>query len=261
MTLNVAGMEKGWFDGRAEKLCAGLASLAPDVMVFQEIGVRGGSDFHNQAGFLGDWLGLPITAFLPYGNPEEVTSQEQGGVALITRWPLLSVEERRLPPGKHQPDNRVALLASIDHPDGPFHVVNTHLSWRPEEADVRMQQMMIILDRAQDEGWLHHGERFVLMGDLNATEDEPIIDLLSRYFTDAYRQFHPNKKGVTWDNQNPYSGGYPSPSRRLDYIFTSRAITVKASGRALHNAPWVASDHYAVWADLAWAVAKPTSEA
>jgi endonuclease/exonuclease/phosphatase family metal-dependent hydrolase len=130
-------------------------------------------------------------------------------------------------------------------------VVNTHLSWRPDEADVRLTQLITILDRAQDEGWLHVEERFVLMGDLNATEDEPIIDLLERHMIDSYRVHHTDP-GCTWENTNPYSGGYPSPSRRLDYIFVNKGASVANSGRALHTHQWVASDHYAVWADVLW---------
>ena len=32
MTLNLAGLEKDWFIGRAERLCAGLTPLEPDVL-------------------------------------------------------------------------------------------------------------------------------------------------------------------------------------------------------------------------------------
>ncbi|MDB5100979.1 MAG: putative secreted protein [Cyanobacteria bacterium RYN_339] len=252
MTLNLAGMEKEWFEGRAERLCAGLTPLAPDVLALQEAGVRGGVDFHHQVSLIGEWLDLDVQVFIPYGNPEEVNSNEQGGVALLTRWPLVSVEERRLPPGNYPPDSRTALLATIDHPEGRLHVVNTHLSWRPDEAHVRLNQLITILDRAQDEGWLHRPERFVLLGDLNATEDEPVIDLLERHLVDTFRAHHPTEPGYTWESENPYSGGYPSPKRRLDYIFVDRDATVSASGRALHTREWVASDHYAVWADLSW---------
>jgi endonuclease/exonuclease/phosphatase family metal-dependent hydrolase len=252
MTLNLAGMEKEWFNGRAERLCAGLTPLAPDVLALQEAGVRGGVDFHHQVSLIGEWLDLAVQIFIPYGNPEELNSNEQGGVALLTRWPLVSVEERRLPPGHYPPDNRTALLATVDHPEGKLHVVNTHLSWRPDEADVRLNQLITILDRAQDEGWLHRQERFVLLGDLNATEDEPVIDLLERHLVDSYRAHHPTDPGYTWESENPYSGGYPSPKRRLDYIFVDRGAHVTASGRALHTREWVASDHYAVWADLSW---------
>lgn len=253
MTLNLAGLDKEWFDGRAERLCAGLTPLQPDILCFQEATVRGGTDFHHQIALIGEWLDLPINVFVPYGNPEELYSKEQGGLGLLTRWPLLAVEERRVQPGNYPPDNRNAMLTTISHPEGPLHIINTHLSWRPDEADVRQAQLMAILDRAIDEGWLAHDERFILLGDMNATEDEPVIDMLSRRMIDAYRAHHLKEPGYTWENTNPYSGGYPSPSRRLDYIFVNKGCTVLASGRALHTQEWVASDHYAVWADLTWA--------
>ncbi|HEY9723223.1 MAG TPA: endonuclease/exonuclease/phosphatase family protein [Oscillatoriaceae cyanobacterium] len=258
MTLNLAGMTKDWFKGRAERLCAGLTPLQPDVLCLQEVGIRGGPDFHHQVALIGEWLDLPTFAFAPYGNPEELVSTEQGGIAVLTRWPLLTVEERRLPPGKHPPDNRTAQLLMIQHPDGPLHLVNTHLSWRPDEQDVRVEQMVAILDRVQDEGWLAGGEHFVLAGDMNAPEGEPVFELLAHHLVDTFRENHPENPGYTWEPTNPYSGGYPSPSRRLDYIFVDRRAHVSASGRALYTPEWIASDHYAVWADLSW---PPSEEA
>lgn len=250
LTLNCAGLEKGWFEGRAERLYAGLTPLSPDVVMLQEVAVRSGEDAHHQIALIGDWLDLPVQVFLPYGNPEELTSPEQGGIAMLTRWPVLTLEERRLPPGLFPPDNRTALLATVQHPEGPLHLVNTHLSWRPEEAEVRQRQMIAILDRAQDLGWLQREERFVVLGDLNAVPDEPVVAFLARHMTDAYRLHHPRTPGYTWERGNIYSGGYPSPDRRLDYIFVSPSLHVLGSGRALHTPDWVASDHYAVWADL-----------
>ncbi len=81
MTLNLAGLEKDWFKGRAERLCAGLTPLGPDILCLQEAAIRGGPDFHHQISLIGDWLGLDIQVFVPYGNPQELHSTEQGGIA------------------------------------------------------------------------------------------------------------------------------------------------------------------------------------
>ncbi|MEB3284573.1 MAG: endonuclease/exonuclease/phosphatase family protein [Candidatus Sericytochromatia bacterium] len=252
LTLNVAGLEREWFQGRAERLCAGLTAVEPDLVFLQETGIRGGTDCHDQAAWIGEWLGLNAWVFVPYGNPEEQFSPEQGGIAILSRWPLLSVEERRLPPGLQAPDHRTALLASVAHPAGTIHTVSTHLSWRENESTRRHEQVVALLDRAQDKAWMRHGARFILAGDLNATEDETCVTFLREHLQDAYRQLHPGQDGFTWDRDNPYAGNYPSPSRRLDYIFVDHACRVLASGRALHTPTWVASDHYAVWADLTW---------
>lgn len=256
-TLNIAGMAKAWFSGRADKLCDGLRALGPDVLALQETGVRGGPGFHDQAAFIGKCVGLPVRIFVPYGNPEEVDSDEQGGVALLSRWPVLTFEERRLTPGLYPPDNRTALLVELGTPEGSLHVVTAHLSWRPEEAGVRRDQVSEMLARARDHGWLPgmtraEQSRFVLLGDLNALEHEPAIDMLEHQLVDAFRHHNPEDPGVTWARSNPYSGGYPSPDRRLDYIFVDAMARIAASGRALHEPATIASDHFAVWADVVW---------
>ncbi|MNY21624.1 Endonuclease/Exonuclease/phosphatase family protein [compost metagenome] len=196
-------------------------------------------------------LSLSFACFSPYGNPDEVLSRERGGVALLARWPFLWVETLQLPPGPSAPDARVAALGTLAHPEGPIHLLGTHLSWPPDAQRTREAQVRHALERVRDLGWDRPGARFVLAGDLNGVEGEPGLRLLSQRLVDAYRAAHPTTPGLTWSHANPLVW-YDSPDRRLDYLFADPAVTVRAAGVALDRLEAPASDHYAVFAHLSW---------
>lgn len=252
LTLNLKGLESDWFERRRPVLLPGLRALAPDVIALQEVAIRG-KPFYHQAQDLGHELSMASLAYAPYGNPAEVHSHEQGGVALLARWPLQLLENRRLPPGRHQPDNRVALLASILQPPRPVHVAVTHLSWPPEEGSSRSRQLATILERARAYGWLSPSERFVLAGDLNAPPDDAGIAGIPSLLRDAWSAVHPGDAGATWSHANPYTGGYPLPSRRLDYLFVDRHAEV-LDARLVFADPEAGfvSDHFGLMADFRW---------
>ena len=69
---------------------------------------------YNQAQAIGEAAGLNSVAFAPYGNPTEIMSPNQGGVAVISRWPIRATRNRRLPTAHDTPpDARVALLVTV----------------------------------------------------------------------------------------------------------------------------------------------------
>lgn len=252
LTLNLKGLESDWFERRRPLLLPGLQALAPDVLALQEVAIRS-KPFYHQALDLGRALSMASLAYAPYGNPAEVHSPEQGGVALLARWPLQLIENRRLPPGRRQPDNRVALLATVLQPPRPVHLAVTHLSWPPEEGANRALQVASILERARAYGWLAPPERFVLAGDLNAPPDDAGLAGLSSLLQDAWSTVHPRDPGLTWSHANPYTGGYPLPSRRLDYLFVDRNAAV-LDARLVFADPETGfvSDHFGLMAGFRW---------
>ncbi len=252
LTLNLKGLESDWHGRRRPLLLEALRPLDLHVIALQEVAILK-SPFYHQALDLARELGMQSLAYAPYGNPAEVHSPEQGGVALLARWPLELVENRRLPPGLRHPDNRVALLASLMAPDGPLHVAVTHLSWPPEEAPQRQAQLDTILTRARDYGWLASPERFVLAGDLNAPPDDPGIAGLSPLLQDAWHVARPDEAGHTWSHRNPLTGGYPLPSRRLDYLFVDPEAQV-LDIRLLFDGPETGfvSDHFGLLGTFRW---------
>lgn len=252
LTLNLKGLESDWHGTRRALLLDALKPLDCDVLVLQEVAILT-QPFYHQALDLCHALGLSSVAYAPYGNPGEVESPEQGGVALIARWPLELVENRRLPPGLRHPDNRVALLATVMQPPRPLHLAVTHLSWPPEEGTQRQRQLSTILERARAYGWLSPPERFVLAGDLNAPPDDPGIAALDAHLVDAWKHRHPLDPGHTWSHTNPLTGGYPLPSRRLDYLFVDPAAQIR-DVRLCFNDPEAGfvSDHFGLMAQLGW---------
>lgn len=252
LTLNLQGLESGWFEQRRGSLIPQLQALDPDVIALQEVAIRK-APFYHQA--LDLWRELPMAAlaYAPYGNPAEVHSPEQGGVALLARWPLRLVENRRLPPGRRPPDNRVALLASVLHGPRPLHLAVTHLSWPPEEGHERARQLATILTRAHDYGWLEPSERFVLAGDLNAPPDDPAVVDLGCSLQDAWSRVHPEEAGHTWSHANPFTKSYPMPSRRLDYLFVDPRAHVREARLCFADpARGFVSDHFGLLATFHW---------
>lgn len=253
LTLNLQGLESGWFAWRREHLLAQLGDLAPDLIALQEVAIRR-DPFYHQALDLGGKR-MAALAYAPYGNPDEVDSPQQGGVALLSRWPLRLVESLRLPPGAREPDNRVALLASLEREGQAVHVAVTHLSWPPEEYAARQRQLAALLGRARGYGWLSGGERFVLAGDLNAPPEDPAIAPLAHELQDAWVQAHGSEAGHTWSHANPLTGGYPMPSRRLDYLFADTGARVLTASLCFADpARGTVSDHFGLMATFRWAI-------
>lgn len=252
LTLNLKGLESDWLGRRRDLLLEQLAGVEVDVLALQEVAILK-APFYHQALDLGRELSMTSMAYAPYGNPAEVRSPEQGGVALLARWPLTLVENRRLPPGLRHPDNRVALLTTIIPPSGPLHVALTHLSWPPEEAPQRHEQLETILTRARDYGWLDAPERFVLAGDLNAPPDDAGLTPLAGHLQDAWTTVHADAPGHTWSHTNPLTGGYPLPSRRLDYILAEPSARILDVRLLFNDATrGFVSDHFGLLATLHW---------
>lgn len=211
---------------------------------------------YNQSQAIGCGLGLRYVVFAPYGNPIEVMSSDQGGVAIVSRWPFLTIRNRRLPSGHDlPPDSRVALIVTIDTPGGPLEAVTTHLSWRPEDTQVRLVQTGLILDDFVREHSEMPGSRTILAGDFNAIEEEPAIQLVSERLQDVYRIQHPSEPGFTWTKTNPLAR-MDMPNRRLDYIFCPRGVEIHDADVILNEpgTPYL-SDHFGVFAELGWSSA------
>lgn len=255
INLNIEGLKSGWFEGRGDRLIKALKAFKPDVVCLQEAAIKHGDGLYHQPREIAKAIGLKAVSFTPYGNPIEVMSPVQGGIAVLSRWPIISVRNRRLPAGHDvPPDARVALLVSVESPMGELDIVTTHLSWRSDEKEARLVQAGLILDSFTPSQWTGADARAILLGDFNATEDEPAVQLANQRLKDAYRACHPKEPGYTWSRENPLTKDVAGlPSRRIDYIFCPHNVNVLRAD-VVFNEPdeEPLSDHYGLLADLEW---------
>jgi endonuclease/exonuclease/phosphatase family metal-dependent hydrolase len=255
VTINLAGLKDGWFEKRRNLMIEGLAAHKPDIVCVQETTLTRGYQVYDQARDVGEAIGLHSIAFAPYGNPIEILSNEQGGIAILSKWPMIRVRNRRLPAAHESPpDARVALFATFQTPHaGELKVVTTHLSWEPNNTHMRMMQMGLILDDLFQNKPVDPHEKIVLTGDLNAVETEPAINLVNECLRDSYRHHHPESRGFTWSMSNPLTGRFPISDRRLDYIFCPMGAEIRKADVILKDGEkGFASDHFGVLAEVEW---------
>ena len=123
---------------------------------------------------------------------------------------------------------------------GPLDVVGTHLAWQPDAGPVRAQQLAHLL------GWLpQDGVPLILMGDFNATLDDPGLTGIDR------RRFVSALPAGAASSTLSTSHGHAA--RVIDHIFVERAHFAVRSARVIGDRPVggvLASDHFGVAATL-----------
>jgi endonuclease/exonuclease/phosphatase family metal-dependent hydrolase len=147
---------------------------------------------------------------------------------------------------------RVLLCAEVCAPGGAVDVCSTHLNGSACQANEVARRLMTATRRRP----------LILMGDLNATEDETGFRRLRERLAlvDAFRIANPDQPGFT-DGQDVYAP-HPTARGRIDYVLVGPAASGRRApvieSRVVFNAPhrdadgdplWP-SDHYGVVADV-----------
>jgi len=178
------------------------------------------------------------------------------GVAVLSRWPMLRVQRHRLPSlNRAEP---VALLATLDHPLGPLHVMSSCVEWEPAFAEDHLAQTRalarLLVDPALD-GPLP----VVLAADLNASPETPQTKALTDVIVDTWIAGGGDPDGgVTLSSKTAFAPlqAKQQIDRRIDYVLVRPGTADK---RVSVQRAFVAdepvgdlypSDHYAVVADL-----------
>jgi endonuclease/exonuclease/phosphatase family metal-dependent hydrolase len=278
LTMNIWNRSGPW-DKRLPALRTGLAALAADVVVLQEV-LRLDSGAISQLDALAEGL-YPHQAYAPAWTIDSGSGFTMGN-AVLSRFPMIEREQVLLP-NPRQHEARSLLYTLCETPHGQMPVLATHLDWQLELSAVRCQQVVFIVE--QMEAWLGRaaqraGARLlpaVLAGDFNA---EPASDeirflrgyhalpsssaganggaLRGAYFNDCYAFCGGDERtGATFSCTNPYAATECEPERRIDYIF------VRPAGRSRRGLPlrsWrcldqpidgvFPSDHFGVAADI-----------
>lgn len=234
-----------------------LTGLAPDIVALQEVWREpGGID---QARLLADALRMSHH----YTHCSTLDGLDVGN-AVLSRWPIGDVEESVLPgPRDRSQGRRCVTMAEISGPRGDVPVYTTHLV--PDYAGSALRQLQ---SRAVARFVASHsngGFPPVLAGDLNADPGCDEVRMLTGrctvpvpglVFHDAW-DIAGCGDGHTWSNENPHAGQSLAPPRRIDYLLVGltgpEGVGHVVSATLAGVDPVggiVASDHYAVVADL-----------
>ncbi|MGH8984674.1 MAG: endonuclease/exonuclease/phosphatase family protein [Acidimicrobiia bacterium] len=246
----------GPWQARQSAIEATLRRLDADVVALQEVWAEVGG--RNQAAVLADQLGYEHV-FTPGFDDGQVAF----GLAVLSRWPIVSSEARPLPTMPGVDELRVALEAEIDGPRGRVEVYTTHLNWRFDQSDVRQLQVRALAEMvAASDGRTYPA---IVCGDFNADPLSDEVRMLTGrssvpvprlVFHDAW-EVAGHGPGHTWSNDNPFAACDLEPDRRIDYVFVGwpkargAGHVVGAGVEGVEPVDGVhPSDHYAVLAEL-----------
>jgi endonuclease/exonuclease/phosphatase family metal-dependent hydrolase len=259
-SLNVCARHADW-PKRREVLRDGFATLRPDVVALQETVATAAYD--QVADILGDVLQI-----VHQGRREA----DGTGCSIASRWPITDTHEFELP-STDRPDDAEfvarSTIVEIAGPDGPFLLAHHKPSWRPGYEQERELESVTLADRI-DQVLGDRDLPVVLAGDFDAEPTAASIRFWtgrqslhgrSVAYRDAWELAHPGEPGPTFANENPLMfqrwGG--DLDRRIDYVFVQ--FRVRGPGLKVVSCDRIfdrpvdgvwASDHYGVYADLAW---------
>jgi endonuclease/exonuclease/phosphatase family metal-dependent hydrolase len=243
---------------REQAIMATLREVQPDIVGLQEVWAAAGA---TQAEVLADRLGLhsayAAPSLPPPPRPPESPDQDgvELGVGLLSRWPVLQVQQHRLPSQRR--NEPVALLATVDHPRGPLHAVVSCVEWELERGSQRLAQTRALATLLADDA-LDGPLPVLLLADLNAPPDTPEVRALSDVALDAWvTSGRGADEGQTFSTTNPLAD--PTAwqiDQRIDYVLVRAGTRGQPPGveaAFLAGTPvdgLFPSDHDAVVADL-----------
>lgn len=198
-----------------------LTKIQPDILCLQEVDqntIR--SLFLNQPNKLNENLSLQAA----YGKTTNVPPGSTGNL-ILSKFPILSIENRTLPSGKYK---RNALKATIKTSMGKINVINTHLSL---SSEVRKKQIRIIKE------WILESRiPTILAGDFNTSDMDELESLFSILKDPAIIK---NKTHINTFKDDKYNA-------RIDYVFIPKTYFVKS----YMVPPFHFSDHFPVIVDV-----------
>lgn len=131
---------------------------------------------------------------------------------------------------------------------GIYNIFNTHFDHQFPEA--RTQSVGKLMRHVQ--GALERGERVVVMGDLNANEDEECLVKLEDTLQNAYRACNPD--GEAPFTYHGFRGAQAPDGCHIDYIFFDTGWNIEACSVHQDEGPHYLSDHFPILAQADEAV-------
>lgn len=190
-----------------------------DIVGLNEIRGEGAdSEYTAQTEKLSSLTGMKYYYFAP-----AITIPNCGlyGNAILSKIPILKVENVPIPdpePKKYKGyyETRCLIKAQLE---GGITVLISHFGLNPDEQENAVKTVSANLS----------DNKCVLMGDFNVTPEDPVLAPIRERLTDTADFFDAPKLSFPSDK----------PDRKIDYIFVSRDVKVKAADIP----PTVASDH------------------
>ena len=229
LTIVSYNIKRGYgMDGQTDLARTGKAieQMKPDLIGLQEVdfnATRSGKV--NQIVELGKRLEM-VPVFGKFMN-------FQGGaygMGMLSRYPVRSVKELKLPQGN---EPRVALVAEILLPnDELFTAVNVHFDWVKDDS-YRLEQAKVVKEFLES-----LQTPFVLMGDFNDRPGSRTLEMFSEFCVECDK---PAQHASTFSSQKPGS--------EIDFIFVSKGNQWKIESTEVVDLP-VVSDHLPVKSKL-----------
>jgi endonuclease/exonuclease/phosphatase family metal-dependent hydrolase len=208
LTWNLQGRERPDLDA----VHAAIAALAPDVVALQEVQ-------RTQARALAARLGWSVDRRF---NHWSVVSPREGQ-ALLAPGPLGDVAVTLL---AHRWRfwswrRRIALSTTIEGPDGPIGVVQTHLGAGVGDAE-RTRQAQLTVGALV--GTTTGPRAGCVVGDLNTHPGSSVLAAFAAAgLRDAWAEARPGEAGATNWRPGPRDG---APTQRLDYVLVGDGLDV-----------------------------------
>ena len=240
VTLNLWHDKQDW-PHRQDLIVAELRTLAPDVVVLQE--VLQDASLPNQAQVLASRLGYEYRFF----SADAPAQARRYGNAILVKGKIDASREVKLAP---LDDYRTAGWVRATVQGRPLNVYVTHLHYTPAGGAIRAQQIAGVLDLVDATA---DDVPSVIGGDFNTRSDTPELTALVMRFADAYAALHAGEDPNTPAHAtlNPHLG---HPPVRIDHVFAQRGVFRMMDARIILNRADAAgawpSDHYGVWARL-----------
>jgi endonuclease/exonuclease/phosphatase family metal-dependent hydrolase len=223
MIWNVWWRFGGSWRERERGIIATLEQARPDIIGLVETWA---DETTTQAELLADRLGFAAATFAPTSlppvpdPPEEPTQAGiRMGIGLISRWPIIATEIHDLPQTQRPGAPPTALLATIDHPQGPLRVIVTCTEWEPAYAADQLAQHRALAALASDSR-LDGDLPVVLVADLNAAVDQPELAPLLDVMVDTWAAAGGDPHAVTLSSAVPEAPleATKQMDRRIDHI-------------------------------------------
>jgi endonuclease/exonuclease/phosphatase family metal-dependent hydrolase len=243
---------------RDEGILATFETYRPDVLGLVESWSGDGTDQPQRLAASADglhsaWIPAAAAPFEVPGHPGI-----DGGLGLVSRWPILEVGAHELPHEQRGGPQPYALVATLDHPRGPLHVIVAGTEWEPQFSGDHLAQTRCLAALATD-------PRFdgplpvLLLADLNASVDQVELAPLLDAMVDTWEAAGADPDAVTLDGRLAIAprDAVKQLDRRIDHVFVRPGrpgMLLAVHGAFLAGDRPIGtvypSDHYAVGVDM-----------